>query len=408
MKHKKSNDKPRLGRTIKILSAVSFFTDTSTEMIYPILPVFITTILGAGPAFLGVIEGIAEGTASILKGFSGYISDKLRKRKALIIAGYGLSTFTKPFFVLAQKAWQVVFVRFFDRVGKGIRTSPRDALIAESADRGIWGKAYGFHRAMDTLGAVVGPALGLFVMWLFRDRGRTTYDALFLAAFFPGLIAVLLLLTLREKKVAKESSFPSFKLSGLGKGFWMLIVVVVVFTLGNSSDTFLLLRAKEAFEKAGVSSSSIPLLIFPFWMTFNVVYSAVSIPAGILSDRIGRKKTLVLGFLLYCCIYVGFAFAQRILYLWLLIGAYGIFYGLTEGVTKAYVADLAPEEFKGTAFGLYHTTDGVCKLLASVIFGLIWQLVGPAAAFLTGASLSAIASIVLWLFCVERVRTSAA
>jgi MFS family permease len=392
-------EKARLSRTVKVLGLVSLFTDASSEMIYPLLPVFLTSVLGAGAAFLGVIEGIAEGTASILKGFSGYISDKLQKRKALILAGYGLSAFVKPFFAAADAVWQVLVVRFVDRVGKGIRTAPRDALISETTDPSIRGKAYGFHRAMDTLGAVVGPAIAFLMMWLLRGEGNSAYRWVFLAAFLPGLVAVgLIVFALREKKFEVEARIPSLSLKGFPRGYKMLLVVVAVFTLGNSSDAFLLLRA----QNLGMQPYLIPLL----WMVFNVVYSAVSTPGGMLSDRIGRKKTLLIGFVLYGLIYVGFGFAEQLVYTWLLIAAYGVFYGLTQGCMSAYVADFAPPEMKGTAFGVYHMTDGISKLFASVIFGVIWQTSGargPALAFFFGAAMALTAALLLWRFCEECV-----
>jgi len=385
----------RLSRTVKVLGLVSFFTDASTEMIYPLLPIFLTSVLGAGVVFLGVIEGIAEGTASILKGFSGYFSDRLQKRKALILAGYGLSTVTKPFFAAADAIWQVLLVRFVDRVGKGIRTAPRDALIAETTDPEIRGKAYGFHRAMDTLGATVGPAMAFVLMWLLRGQGNSAYRWVFLAAFFPGLIAVgLIVFVLREKSFEAHARFPSLRLAGFQRGFKMLLLVIAVFMLGNSSDAFLLLRAQNLGMKAYV----IPLL----WMVFNLVYSVVSTPGGMLSDRIGRKKTLFAGFVLYGLIYLGFGFANKLVYMWLLMAAYGVFYGLTQGVLSAYVADLAPPEMKGTAFGVFHVTDGVSKLFASVIFGVIWQSSrshGPASAFFFGAAMAMVAALLLWRFC---------
>lgn len=396
----------KLGRTVKVLGLVSLFTDASSEMIYPLLPIFLSSVLGAGAATIGVIEGVAEGTASVLKGFSGYISDRLHKRKALILAGYGLSALTKPFFAAAGAAWQVLVIRFADRVGKGIRTAPRDAMIAESTDKAIWGKAYGFHRAMDTLGAIVGPGMAFLLMWALSGQGDDRYRWVFLAAFIPGLVAVcLIFFVLEEQPFKSRVRFPGIRLSGFDRGYKMLLMVVAVFTLGNSSDAFLLLKAQDIFEQAGISGAMVPVLIPLIWLTFNVVYSAVSMPAGILSDRIGRKETLLIGFLLYSLIYLGFAFAGSTLVVWLLMAAYGVFYGLTEGVMKAYVADLSPQEMKGTAFGVYHATDGISRLLASVIFGVLWQLYGAAAAFLFGAGLAMIAAFLLWSFCEEPRQT---
>lgn len=393
----KPGARARLSGTVKALGLVSLFTDASSEMIYPLLPIFLSSVLGAGAVAIGLVEGVAEGTASVLKGFSGYISDRVGRRKALILAGYGISTFAKPLFAAADAVWQVLVVRFVDRVGKGLRTAPRDAMIAETTDPSIRGKAYSFHRAMDTLGAVVGPAIAFLLMWLLRGTGDSAYRWVFLAAFVPGLVSVLIIVfAIREKRAGARADRPHLTLRGLGRDYRALMLVVALFMLGNSSDAFLLLRARSL----GMQAYLIPLL----WMAFNLVYSVAAVPCGMLSDRIGRKKPLLIGFILYGFIYVGFGFAHRLVYVWLLMGAYGVFYGLTHGVMSAYVADLAPPGMKGTAFGVYHTTDGISRLLASVIFGLIWQssgTYGPSAAFFFGAGMAVLAGILLWTLCAE-------
>jgi MFS family permease len=270
-------------------------------------------------------------------------------------------------------------------------------MISETTDPSIRGKAYSFHRAMDTLGAVVGPALAFLLMWLLRGRGNSAYRWVFLAAFIPGLVSVIIIvLAIREKRSEARAERPNLSLKGFSRDYKALMLVIAVFMLGNSSDAFLLLRARSL----GMQVYMIPLL----WMVFNIVYSLAAVPCGMLSDRIGRKKPLLIGFLLYGLIYLGFGFANRLVYVWLLMGAYGVFYGLTHGVLSAYVADLAPPDMKGTAFGVYHTTDGVSKLMASVIFGLIWQSSrahGPSAAFFFGAGMAALAGIMLWLLCRE-------
>lgn len=384
---------------MKVLAFVSLFTDASSEMIYPLLPIFLSSVIGAGPAFIGLIEGVAEGTASVLKAFSGYISDKVQKRKALIFTGYGLSAVAKPFFAATSAAWQVLLIRFIERVGKGIRTAPRDAMIADTTSRETYGKAYGFHRGMDTLGAVIGPGIAFLLMWLLNDLGDSAYRWVFFLSIIPGFVAVaLIVFVLKETEFHSSAHFPGIRLSGFSRGYKTMLLIVIVFTLGNSSDAFILLKAQDVFKSAGISTSMIPVLIPLLWMTFNVVHSALAMPCGILSDDIGRRRTILFGFLLYGVVYIGFAFVNNIAFLWLLMAAYGGFYSLTHGVLSAYVADLAPENMKGTAFGLYHTADGVSKLMASIIFGLMWQLVSPAFAFMFGSFLAVLAAFLLWLY----------
>jgi MFS family permease len=390
----KAESHKKLGRTVKVLGLVSFFTDTSMEMVYPLLPIFFTSVLGAGPVFLGIIEGIAEGSSSVLKGFSGYISDRIRKRKAIIVAGYSLSAISDPLFAASRALWQALVVRFAERIGKGVRESPRDAMIADATDASIRGKAYGFHRGMDTLGAVVGPALAFLFMSLFQNKGNTAYRLVFLIAFVPGLIAVLLLIFLiRERSFGAGRQFPRFRLSLFSENFKYFVLIILIFNLGNSSDAFLLLRAHDV----GISVTFVPLL----WLVFNVVYAAISMPSGSLSDHVGRKRILVFGFFLYALVYLGFGLSNSVAWTWLLFGVYGVFYGLTQGVFAAFVADLAPADLKGTAFGIYQTAEGSGRLIASLVFGALWQFVSPAVAFGFGAALAVVAAFMMLVFCSE-------
>ncbi len=372
---------------ILIFGLVSFLTDFSSEMIYPLLPVFLTTVLGAGPAFLGVIEGVAESTASLLKLVSGIISDRVGDRKNLVLSGYGISSFSRPLIAAATAPLAVLFIRFADRVGKGIRTSPRDALIADSVDPAHRGKAYGFHRSMDHAGAIVGPLTAtLLLAYVARGNLRTVF---WLSAI-PGVLAVLLIVfKVREVERKKVSSDGSF-LRVLPKGrLRTYIIILFTFTLGNSSDAFLLLKAGQL----GVRPAVIPLL----WAFFHVVKMLASMPFGALSDRLGRRSMIVSGWAVYALTYIGFAFAASELHVWLLFAFYGLFYGLTEGVEKALLVDIAGPGERGVAFGWYNFAIGIGALPASLLFGLIWQAVSPVAAFAFGASLAMVAAILLLL-----------
>jgi MFS family permease len=372
---------------VLILGIVSLLTDISSEMIYPLLPLFLTTVLGGGPAFLGLIEGVAESTASILKLVSGVMSDRVRARKGLVLGGYGISALARPLIALAASPLAVLFIRFADRVGKGIRTSPRDALIADSIDPEVRGKAYGFHRSMDHAGALVGPLVAtLLLTWFVTD-----IRSVFLLSAIPGALAVLLIvLKVREPAPAVTRRGDAGFLGVLPKGrLRTYLLILLIFTLGNSSDAFLLLRAGQL----GVTPARIPLL----WTFFHLVKMVSTMPFGALSDRIGRRGMIVAGWGVYALAYIGFAFAATELHIWLLFAFYGLFYGLTEGVEKAMLADIAEPGERGAAFGWYNCATGIGALPASMIFGFIWQRSGPLAAFGFGAVLALIAAAALLL-----------
>ncbi len=373
-------------RNVFFLGIVSLFTDLSTEMSYAIIPIFLQEVLKAQPLFIGLIEAIAESTASILKTFSGYVSDRIRKRKLFIFIGYSLSAAVKPLLALATQSWQVLIVRFGDRFGKGLRTAPRDALIAESTVGLSYGRVYGFHRAMDTLGAILGPLLAFVILSLSQNN----YRFLFAIAFVPGLIAVIFIIFgIRDIPPDRKKTF-SFSLKEVNPRLRILFIAIIIFTLGNSSDAFLILRARDT----GLNVSLVPVL----WLVFNISYFLWSYPAGVLSDRIGRKKTIVAGFLIYSFTYFALALNKCVYFLWPIFILYGLYYGFTEGNLRAYVADLTVLEHRGTIFGIYHTIVGLTLLPANLLMGFIWQKINFAAALLVGASLSLAAAVFLFLF----------
>ena len=380
----------KLNKNIVRLGLVSLFNDISSQMIYPLLPVFLSSVLGVGMVFIGLIEGIAESTASLLKVFSGWYSDKLKKRKPIILFGYSFSTIGRPFLYLATAGWHVLVIRFIDRVGKGIRTSPRDALVADSCLPEQRGKAFGIQRALDRMGAFLGPLAAFIILPLLGNNLRL----LFVLAVIPALIAVLIVVFLvKEKAPAPHPSDPpkTFSLRHFGRDFKIFIFILAIFTLGNSSNAFLILRARSL----GVTIVLIPIL----WLMYNFVSSASSVPLGHLSDRIGRRKTTFLGFLVYAAVYFGFAFSSTQTFIWIFMGLYGIYYGLSEGVLRAYVADLVEDKaVLATAYGLYHTVVGLCMFPASLIMGILWQQLGPAVAFSFGATLALLSAAALSLF----------
>lgn len=372
---------------IVILGIVSLFTDISSEMVYPLLPLFLTTRLGAGPAVLGLIEGIAESLASLLKVFSGYISDKVGRRKPLTILGYSSSTLGKVFLFLAGSWWWVLGGRVVDRFGKGIRTAPRDALIADAAQPETRGRAFGLHRALDTLGA----AIGVLLAYYFLTRYEGDYRTVFAYSLIPAALGIVFLFIIREKKVGTEErgKVLSFKWSTLNRKLKAFLVVVFIFTLGNSSNQFLLLRAKDAGFDAGV--------VILLYLVYNMVYAFLSYPAGRLSDKIGRKSLLVVGYSFYGLVYIGFAMVRDTSWLWPLFGLYGVYVALTEGVEKALVADVAPPELRATTIGLHATLVGIGLLPASLLAGLLWNFFGASAPFYFGGVAGLVAAVGIWL-----------
>lgn len=384
-----------LNPNVFFLGLVSFLTDVSSEIIFTLLPLFLLNVLGAAPAVIGLIEGVADTTASLFRIFAGWLSDRVGKRKPLTVLGYGLSTAAKPFMYLASTWGMVLGVRFGDRMGKGIRSAPRDALVADSVTPQQRGKAFGLHRAMDTFGAVVGIITAAVVVFLWQGESlnltRATYQQLVLVGIIPAVIAMLFFFLVREpgRKAAGQSPAAPRGIrtlaSGLERRFGIFLGIVFLFTLGNSSDAFLILRAQNLGNPV--------LTILLMLVLFNFVYASLSTPAGILSDRLGRKRIILLGWLIYALVYLGFALASVSWQLWLLFGLYGVYYGLAEGVSRAFVADLVPEEKRGTAYGLFHGVVGVTLLPASLIAGYLWQVVNPAAPFFFGAAMAFLAMV---------------
>ncbi len=396
-----------LPRNVWAVGLTSFFMDVSSEMVIHILPLFLANVLGVQTSIIGLIEGLAEATASILKLFSGWLSDKLGGRKWLAVAGYGLSAVSKPFFYFAN-TWELIAgVRWTDRVGKGIRTAPRDALVANSVTKETRGLAFGFHRTMDTAGAMLGVIIAALVVWLAQrntlDLSKSTFQTIVLISLFPAVLAVIsLVFGAKDVAVKGQRAAPKFSLRGMGKPFIIFLVIVGLFTLGNSSDAFLVLRA----QNLGITVTGILVML----AMFNLIYALISTPAGSLSDRIGRRRLIIGGWLVYAAIYLGFAFAQAAWQVWVLYVAYGLYYGMAYGTANALVADLVPENLRGTAYGTYNAIIGILAFPASFIAGLLWQGIGswqgfgPSAPFLFGGTLALVAAILMafWLPRVQR------
>lgn len=392
----------RLHPNIWVVTATSLLTDISSEMIANLIPLFLANVLKTGTAVIGLIEGIAETTASLMKIYSGALADKLGRRKWLTVAGYALSTMAKPFLYFAQTWHWVLGVRFVDRLGKGIRTAPRDALIAGSVDeaQNQRGLAFGLHRAGDTAGAFLGLLTATIIIGLMQGGAlileHRTFQIAVLVSIIPAVLAVLVLaLGAREVPLARKSGHPPLlSLKGVDKRYKLFLLVVVLFTLGNSSDAFIILRGQER----GLTL----LQVMGMLLTFNFVYAILSGPLGALSDKIGRRRLILGGWMAYGLVYLGFALARSGWQVWLFFGLYGIYYAATEGVAKALIADLVPPEQHGTAYGLYNAAVGLTAFPASLLAGFLWQGafgwngLGASAPFYFGATLALLAGLLFW------------
>ena len=387
--------KKRLSNVI-LLGLVSLFTDISTEMVYPILPLYLSAVMGAGPAIIGIIEGIAESLASIVKLFSGIVSDKYGYKKRLAIFGYASSTVNKIIILFSATWTGVLIARIVDRFGKGIRTAPRDAMIAEAADKSQLGKAYGLHKGLD----LFGTAIGIILAWLILTTGASAgqgydYKKIFLLSLIPAFIGLVILLFVNDRKQESTGKTISFNWKNLDRRLKLFLVFIFIFTLGNSSNAFILLRAYNA----GFSPGGAILLYF----VYNMTGSLLAWPAGILSDKLGRKNILCTGYLLYGIVYLGIGLLSNNIAFAALFVIYGFYTALTAGVERALIVDIAPPEHKAGALGLHAAIVGIGLLPASIIAGLLWEWLGPSAPFLFGGVLAFITSIAVFIiFTVKR------
>jgi MFS family permease len=390
----KITERPRrsflgLDRNVVALGWVSLFMDISSEMLYPLIPLFLTETLGASRTILGLIEGVGESLASLWKIVSGWISDRIGKRKLLILGGYGLSTASRPILALAGGWPAVFFFRIFDRTGKGIRTAPRDAVVAESTEKKRLGFSFGFQRMMDTLGAVLGP----LIAWAILVRFEQSYRLVFWTSLVPGMAALLVIVRFvretagRTATPVNQEGAPEqvpFSFSLFSADFKRFLMVATLFMLGNVSTTFLILRAKQG----GVPDARVTLV----YLTFNLVYAFSSLPAGWIADRFGKKRVILAGYLLFAGVFLLFAMPVPSWAIWLLFALYGLYMGMTEGIQRAFVATLIPREYKATAYGAYHTLIGVAAFPASFLGGLLWDQFGSPALFIYGAGMAMLAS----------------
>ena len=376
-----------LPKNVVVLGLVSLFMDFSSEMIFSLIPVFLNDVLHASKISIGLIEGVAESTASMLRVFSGWLSDKFGKRKSIIFWGYAVSVFSRPILATASSWIDVLIYRVTDRLGKGVRNPPRDAIIADSTGTGMLGRSFGFHRSMDTMGAVMGPALAFIILGPFGGK----IQWVFWISMIPGILALLCVaLFVKDVKRSTSAVRPTISFKNLDKDFKLFLIVILIFTLGKTSEAFLVLRAQEL----GVAIATIPLL----YLTCNLFSAVFSIPAGIMADRFGKKRTILTSYLMFSLVFIGFAVAKDHTHAWLLFIAYGLFVAVNEGVQRAYVATLIRPEVMATGYGVYHTVVGLSVLPSSIIGGALWQHFGSPALFYYGAVMSLFSSILFILF----------
>jgi MFS family permease len=383
---------PSIPKSVRWIGVASLMTDASGEMIYPLIPFFLTSVLGGSVAFVGIIEGFAESVASLIKLFSGRISDRVARRKPLVVFGYGVTAVFRPMVALATSPWMVLFFRFADRVGKGIRGSPREAMITDATPKAIRGKAFGYHAAMDHVGAVIGPLMGFVLMVIWKLPLRS----IFAWAAVPGVLAVFAVLMAKEAPKSAPKAKPPIDLTGYGP-LYKYLTVLGVFTLGNASDAFLLLRSAQILHPGQQLGSVIladPTLLL-LWAFHNFIKAVLGEKAGELSDKWGRKKIIGAGFVAYAITYLCFGFANAAWQVWVLFAVYGLYYSLIEGAEKALIADLTPEHKRGAGFGWYNAVIGILSLPASALFGFLYKVYGGTTAFEVAAGLAALSWILL-------------
>ncbi len=390
-----------LDRNVFFAGVASFFMDVSSEMVYSLVPIFLSSVLGVNKTLIGVIEGVAETTASLVKLFAGWLSDRLGRRKPLMLFGYSLSTLSRPLLALSGGWGMVLAARFIDRFGKGVRTAPRDAIVADSTDKRELGRSFGYHRAMDQFGAVIGPAIAFVVLWMRPEDYRTV----FWISIIPGVICVAVIAFFihdRRRRAGEAGGSDDVPPTSRGKAarpggirgpLAAYLFVTAVFSLGNSSDAFLILRAQDL----QVATVMIPVL----YLVFNLVYSSLSVPAGLLSDRIGRRKVALLGFAVFAVAYAWMATAQSQAAVWGVFVVYGVYMAIADGNGRALLAEFSTEQRRGSAFGAYHMVLGLAALPASVIAGVLYDRVSPSAPFWVGAAAAVLAGVLMLTFVPE-------